>query len=138
MLLIGEQWIIVRNPKGQELVDLLSSELSLEPVSSAGNRLGPVKGFMKNVELAAGGLPLQRMPNFMRSIFAWVMPRFGPRGLEFAKARVEMKAIESVIHLRSIAPQKIKNMVPKATWVLLEKYEIRPSSDEIRGSREST
>ena len=35
-------------------------------------------------------------------------------------------------------PQKIKNMVPKATWVLLEKYEIRPSSDEIRGSREST
>jgi coenzyme F420 hydrogenase subunit beta len=119
-------------------VNLLSSELSLEPVSSAGNRLGPVKGFMKNVELAAGGLPLQRMPNFMRSIFAWVMPRFGPRGLEFAKARVEMKAIESVIHLRSIAPHKIKNMVPKSTWVLLEKYEIRPSSDEIKGSREST
>jgi coenzyme F420 hydrogenase subunit beta len=93
---------------------------------------------MKNVELAAGGLPLQRMPNFMRSIFAWVMPRFGPRGLEFAKARVEMKAIESVIHLRNVAPHKIKNMVPKATWVLLEKYEIRPSSDEIRASREST
>ena len=134
----GEQWIIVRNPKGQELVNLLSSELSLEPVSSAGNRLGPVKGFMKNVELAAGGLPLQRMPNFMRSIFAWVMPRFGPRGLEFAKARVEMKAIESVIHLRNVAPHKIKNMVPKATWVLLEKYEIRPSGGEIRGSREST
>jgi coenzyme F420 hydrogenase subunit beta len=51
---------------------------------------------------------------------------------------VEMKAIESVIQLRNVAPHKIKNMVPKATWVLLEKYEIRPSSDEIRASREST
>lgn len=134
----GEQWIIVRNEIGQGMIDLLSSELSLEALSSAGNRLGPVKGFMKNVELAAGGLPLQRMPNFMRSIFAWVMPRFGPRGLEFARARVEMKAIESIIHLRNIAPHKIKNMIPKATWILLERYGIQPTSAELKGSREST
>ena len=28
------------------------------------------------------------------------MPRIGPRGLEFARARVEMKAVETVLHLR--------------------------------------
>ena len=134
----GEQWVIIRNAKGKGLASLLAAELVLEPVSSAGNRLSPVKGFMKNVELAAGGLPLQRMPNFLRGIFAWVMPRFGPRGLEFAKARIEMKAIESVIHLRQVAPHKIKNMIPYHQWGLIKKYGLAPRDDEIKGSREST
>ena len=134
----GEQWVIIRNAKGKGLASLLAAELVLEPVSSAGNRFNPVKGFMKNVELAAGGLPLQRMPNFLRGIFAWVMPRFGPRGLEFAKARIEMKAIESIIHLRNTAPHKIKNMVPDHVWKLVKRYGLEPQSDEIKGSREST
>lgn len=134
----GEQWIIVRNAKGSELTRLLAAELALEPLTSAGKRFGPVKGFMKNVELAAGGLPLQRMPNFMRGIFAWVMPRFGPRGLEFAKARIEMKAIESIIHLRNIAPHKLKNMVPHHVWQLAKTYGLEPKNSEIKVSREST
>ena len=134
----GEQWIIIRNAKGKSLATLLGAELVLEPVSSAGNRLSAVKGFMKNVELAAGGLPLQRMPNFLRGIFAWVMPRFGPRGLEFAKARIEMKAIESIIHLRNTAPHKIKNMVPNHLWKLSRKYGLEPQFDEVKSSREST
>jgi coenzyme F420 hydrogenase subunit beta len=134
----GEQWLIIRNERGQEMAKLLEPEILLEALESAGNRLGPVKGFMKNVELAAGGLPLQRMPNFLRSIFAWVMPRFGPRGLEFAKARVEMKAIESVIHLRSTAPHKIKNMVPSHIWKLVRTYGLEPRNEELKDSREST
>ena len=134
----GEQWIVIRNEKGAGLASLLADQWVLEPLSSAGNRLGPVKGFMKNVELAAGGLPLQRMPNFMRGIFAWVMPRFGPRGLEFAKARIEMKAIESIIHLRTTAPHKMKNMVPDHVWKLAKSYGLEPQLDEIKGSREST
>ena len=117
---------------------MLAGELVLEPLSSAGNRFSAVKGFMRNVELAAGGLPLQRMPNLLRGIFAWVMPRFGPRGLEFAKARVEMKAIESIIHLRNTAPHKIKNMVPQHLWKIVQKYGLEPQNEEIRESREST
>jgi coenzyme F420 hydrogenase subunit beta len=132
----GDQWVIIRNAKGKGLASLLAQELILEPVSSAGNRLSPVKGFMKNVELAAGGLPLQRMPNFLRGIFAWVMPRFGPRGLEFAKARIEMKAIESVIHLRQAAPHKMKNMIPQHIWKLTRTYGLDPQCDEIKSSTE--
>ena len=40
------------------------------------------------------------MPNWLRPIVGWLMPRVGPRGLEFARARVEMKAVETVLHLR--------------------------------------
>jgi coenzyme F420 hydrogenase subunit beta len=65
------------------------------------------------------------------------MPRFGPRGLEFAKARIEMKAIESIIHLRNIAPHKLKNMVPHHVWQLAKTYGLEPKNSEIKVSRES-
>jgi coenzyme F420 hydrogenase subunit beta len=126
----GAQWVIVRNPRGQAILDLIAPELTLEPVTSAGNRISAVQGFMKNVKLAAGGLPVNRMPRFLRPIMAWVMPRFGPRGLEFAKARVEMKGIESILHLRQMAPHKIKNMVPKHVWINAAKYGLSPESTE--------
>ena len=126
----GAQWVIVRNPRGQAVLDLIAPELTLEPVTTAGKRISAVQGFMKNVKLAAGGLPVNRMPGFLRPIMAWVMPRFGPRGLEFAKARVEMKGIESVLHLRQMAPHKIKNMVPQHVWILIKRYGLSPESTE--------
>ena len=121
----GEQWLVVRNDKGQALLDVLGPELKTQAPSSAGNRHNAVKGFLKNVERAAGGLPLRRMPAWLRPIVNWLMPRIGPRGLEFARARVEMKAIETVIHLRREAPAKVKHMVPAHVWKLVERYGIR-------------
>jgi coenzyme F420 hydrogenase subunit beta len=121
----GEQWLVVRNDKGQALLNVLGPELKTQAPSSAGNRHNAVKGFLKNVERAAGGLPLRRMPAWLRPIVNWLMPRIGPRGLEFARARVEMKAIETVIHLRREAPAKVKHMVPAHVWKLVERYGIR-------------
>ena len=43
---------------------------------------------------------------------AFLQPRIGPRGLEFARARVEMKAIETILHLRRAAPRRMRAMVP--------------------------
>jgi coenzyme F420 hydrogenase subunit beta len=81
-----------------------------------------VRGFIANVERAAGGLPLRRMPDWVRPIVSWVMPRFGPRGLEFARTRLEMKAAETVIHLRREKPRRVKSMVPPHVWALLAPY----------------
>ena len=90
----GEQWLLVRNERGEELLRLLGDEVKLSEPGSAGKRAGAVKGFLANVQRAAGGLPLRRMPNWLRPIVGWLMPRVGPRGLEFARARVEMKALK--------------------------------------------
>lgn len=120
----GEQWLLVRNATGQAMLDTLQNELVTQAPSSAGNRAGAVKGFLKNVERAAGGLPLRRMPDWLRPVVNWLMPRIGPRGLEFARARVEMKAIETVLHLRREAPAKMKNMVPAHVWKIVSRYNI--------------
>jgi len=126
----GEQWLIVRNQRGEELLALLGDEVRTSAPGTAGKRHSAVVGFMKNVERAAGGLPLRKMPNWLRPIVGWLMPRVGPRGLEFARTRVEMKAIETVLHLRREQPAKMASMVPKHIWPLVEPYGIKPSEQE--------
>lgn len=128
----GEQWLIIRNQRGEELVAMLGDELKQSPVGTRGKRAGPVKGFMINTELAAGGLPLRRMPRPIRAIMAKLMPIVGPRGLEFARARLEMKAIETVLHLRRAEPRRMKSMIPDHVWRLVAPYGIRPGPDERR------
>jgi coenzyme F420 hydrogenase subunit beta len=59
------------------------------------------------------------------------MPKIGPRGLEFARTRVEMKAVETVIHLRRQYPQRIKNMVPAHVWAIVKPYGIEPNGGEL-------
>jgi len=126
----GQQWLLVRNDRGQQLLELLGDEVLLKPPGSAGNRVGAVKGFLKNVELAAGGLPLRRMPNWLRPIVSWLMPRIGPRGLEFARARVEMKALETMVHLRREEPARIKTMVPEHVIHLVRPYGLGSTQDK--------
>lgn len=126
----GEQWLLVRNQRGEELLGLLGDEVRTGPPGSAGRRAGAVKGFLKNVERAAGGLPLRTMPNWLRPIVGWLMPKIGPRGLEFARTRLEMKAVETVLHLRRQYPRRLKNMVPAHIWALVKPYGIEPQDGE--------
>ncbi len=131
----GEQWLLVRNERGEELIGLLGSELRASSPGSAGRRAAHVRGFLANVQRAAGGLPLRRMPGWLRHVVGWLMPRIGPRGLEFARARVDMKAVETVIHLRREQPARMKSMIPEHVWKLVEPYGLAPLEGERRDPR---
>ncbi|MCE0504186.1 Coenzyme F420 hydrogenase/dehydrogenase, beta subunit C-terminal domain [Roseivivax sp. GX 12232] len=126
----GQQWLIVRNARGAALLDRLGPRLKRAAPGSKGARAGAVRGFMGNVERAAGGLPVRRMPGWLRPLVSFLQPRIGPRGLEFARARLEMKAIETVLHLRRCHPARIKNMVPAHVWRLVRPYGLLPREDE--------
>ena len=131
----GEQWLLVRNARGEELLGLLGDEVRLAEPGTAGKRAGAVKGFLKNVELAAGGLPLRQMPDWLRPLVGWLMPRIGPRGLEFARARVEMKAVETVLHLRRAEPKRMKWMIPPHVWALVAPYGLAPDDGEAHADK---
>ena len=126
----GDQWLLVRNETGEELVSLLGDEATLSEPGSKGKRKASVAGFITNTERAAGGLPLRGMPDWVRPLVAWLMPKIGPRGLEFARARVEMKASETVLHLRRQEQARMKNMVPDHVWRLVEPYGLKPEPGE--------
>ncbi len=128
----GDQWLIVRNDRGAEMLAALGDRVTTRPLTDKGKREGAVKGFLVNTERAAGGLPLRSMPDWVRPIVAFLQPRIGPRGLEFARARVEMKAIETILHLRRAHPARIKNMVPPHVWRVAARYGLVPAPDETR------
>jgi coenzyme F420 hydrogenase subunit beta len=128
----GDQWLIARNARGAELLSLIADDLVVRPLTDKGKRHGAVKGFMENTARAAGGMPLRRMPDWLRPIVSFLQPRIGPRGLEFARARVEMKAVETVLHLRRTHPARIKNMVPSHVWRLVARYGLLPEQSEQR------
>lgn len=65
------------------------------------------------------------------------MPRLGPSGLEFARARVEMKATETIVHLRREEPQRIRLMVPPHVWQLVAPYGLVPAPGEQPADRTS-
>jgi coenzyme F420 hydrogenase subunit beta len=127
----GHQWLLVRNERGEELLELLGDEVRLSTPGSAGKRKSAVAGFLANTERAAGGLPLRSMPDWLRPIVGWLMPRIGPRGLEFARSRLEMKACETVVHLRRTMPRRVRYMVPAHIWALVEPYGLKPTADEL-------
>ncbi|KQI68278.1 coenzyme F420 hydrogenase [Loktanella sp. 3ANDIMAR09] len=126
----GEQWLIVRNARGAEMLAGLGDAVQLAAPGSRGKRRSSVAGFIANTRLAAGGLPLRRMPDWLRPVMGWLMPRIGPKGLEFARARVEMKAAESILHLRRAAPAKMKNMIPGHVWRIAAPYDLTPQAGE--------
>ncbi len=130
----GDQWLIVRTEAGEEALAALGARLATKPLTSKGKRKGAVAGFIANTKRAAGGLPLRRMPKWLRPVVSWAQPRFGPRGLEFARARLEMKAAETILHLRRNAPKKMKNMIPAHVWALAEPYGLTAKEDEKQES----
>lgn len=126
----GDQWVIVRNARGSEMLDGLGDAVHLTTPRSKGRRHAAVKGFIANTARAAGGMPLRRMPDWVRPIVSWLQPRTGPRGLEFARARVEMKAAETILHLRCAMPAKMKNMIPDHVWRIADRYDLTPEKGE--------
>ena len=126
----GEQWLLVRNPRGRKALQHIRSELSLKAPTSSGKRYSAVKGFIENTRRATGGLPLRKMPQWLRPIVGKIMPLTGPKGLEFARTRLEMKAAESILHLRRAAPKRLRTMIPDHVWKLAEPYGITAQEDE--------
>ncbi|MEO0387809.1 MAG: Coenzyme F420 hydrogenase/dehydrogenase, beta subunit C-terminal domain, partial [Pseudomonadota bacterium] len=134
----GQQWLIVRNARGRAVLDRIRDRITLHPLRSRGRRAAAVRGFIENTRLAAGGLPLRRMPDWLRPLVSWMQPRFGPRGLEFARARLEMKAAETVLHLRRTAPRRMKTMIPAHVWALAAPYGLAPEGDEAPARRKKS
>ncbi|NCO85562.1 MAG: coenzyme F420 hydrogenase [Rhodobacterales bacterium] len=127
----GDQWVIVRNARGARMLAALDGVVT-RPLTDKGKREGAVRGFLANTERAAGGMPLRRMPDWLRPVVSFLQPRIGPRGLEFARARVEMKAVETILHLRRAFPARLKNMVPGHVWHVAARYGLVPGTGETR------
>ncbi len=130
----GAQWLIVRNERGRSMLELLEGEVETAPLTSSGRREKAVRAHAESLGRAAGGLPRRRMPDWLRPFVSWLQRRLGPRGLEFARARIEMKALETIYTLRAHRPRHMRRLVPTSTWMLAAAYGVEARCGERAAS----
>ena len=120
----------MRNARGRELVALLGDEVRTSPLRSRGDRRRVVAMVVGLLERQRGGLPVRRAPRWARPLIGWLQARFGPKGLEFARTRVEMKVGEGIVNLRAERPRRLRAMVPAFAWRLAAPYGLVPRAGE--------
>ncbi len=121
---------MVRNARGRELANLVDEELDVALLGSRGNRAGAVRAFLGALQRTADGLPTRRAPAWLKPLIGRMMTAFGPRGLEFARTRVEMKVLEGIVTLRRHRPHRLRRMVPAHAWQLAATYGLTPTRRE--------
>jgi coenzyme F420 hydrogenase subunit beta len=104
---LGWQWVLARTARGVELLDLIRPELETTPLTESGNR---ARGMPRFIEMLAKrpGKP----PKPIRALIAFLQRRRGPKGLEFARAIIEMKLLRNLTHVREKHPGVAEKVVP--------------------------
>lgn len=113
----GWQWLMVRNARGEHLLELLRPHLEFGPLPSGGDRR---KGVGRYVGMLAQ--PPARPPALIRRLIAFLMRRRGPKGLEFARSVTEMKLLRNLQHVRDRFGRMERRVVPYFVYAALEQY----------------
>jgi len=114
---LGWQWVLVRSERGEALFELLRPELEMGTLSSAGDR---GRGMPRYIQMLAK--PAGKPPKPIRRLIAWMQRNRGPRGLEFARAIIEMKLFRNLQHVRDLFPRFEARVVPTHVFRTLGPY----------------
>lgn len=115
---LGWQWVLVRTDRGAELLDLLRDDLEIGNLDSAGDR---TRGVPRYIGMLAK--PPGKPPKPIRRLIAWLQRHRGPRGLEFARAIIEMKLLRNLHHVRTRFARFEPRIVPDYVYRALADYD---------------
>lgn len=117
---VGWQWLVVRNDRGQELLDLIEGELESQPVISKGERQAAVQqGITAYDDDNAPDLPM-----WLARIMAVVINQIGPKGLEFAKFSIDSHFTRNYLYVRRTHPEKLEQHVPGFVHRIIDQYHL--------------
>jgi coenzyme F420 hydrogenase subunit beta len=115
---LGWQWVLVRNDRGAALFELLRPDLELGQLDSAGDRSRGVPRYIQMLAKAPA-----KPPKPIRRFIAWLQRNRGPRGLEFARAIIDMKLLRNLHHVRSHFARFEPRIVPAHVYRALAPYD---------------
>ncbi|MFS8781449.1 Coenzyme F420 hydrogenase/dehydrogenase, beta subunit C-terminal domain [Synechococcus sp. W55.1] len=115
---LGWQWLLVRNQRGQELLDLVWEELETQPVISQGSRRAAVQQGIPAYDQAL------TLPMWLAQIMGAVIERFGPRGLEYARFSIDSHFTRNYLYVRRHYPHKLEQHVPPFARRIVEQYQL--------------
>jgi 3,8-divinyl protochlorophyllide a 8-vinyl-reductase (ferredoxin) len=114
----GWQWIVVRNPRGQEMLDLVQDQLETQPVMSQGNRKAAVQ---QSIPAYDKGVTL---PMWAAKLMGVVIEKIGPKGLEYARFSIDSHFTRNYLFMKRKHPKKLADHVPEFAKRIVAQYKL--------------
>jgi 3,8-divinyl protochlorophyllide a 8-vinyl-reductase (ferredoxin) len=114
----GWQWLVVRNPRGQEMFDLVQDLIETQPVMSQGNRQAAVQ---QSIPAYDKGVTL---PMWAAKLMGVVIEKIGPKGLEYARFSIDSHFTRNYLYLKRQHPEKLAKHVPDYAKKIVSQYKL--------------
>lgn len=114
----GWQWIVVRNDKGLEMLDMVQNQLETQPVTSKGDRRQAVQ---QSIPAYDQGVTL---PMWAAKMMGVVIEKIGPKGLEYARFSIDSHFTRNYLYIKRNYPGKLEAHVPDYAKRIVEQYKL--------------
>lgn len=114
----GWQWLVVRNDLGQEMLDVVWSQLDIQAVSSQGNRHQAVQ---QSIPAYDQGVTL---PMWAAKLMGVVIEKIGPKGLEYARFSIDSHFTRNYLYVKRNYPEKLAQHVPEYAEKIVNQYKL--------------
>jgi coenzyme F420 hydrogenase subunit beta len=114
----GRQWLTVRNPKGQELLDMVEAELDVAPVTSRGKRQAAVQQGIDAYDKAV------KLPMWLAELVGFIVKRVGPQGLEYGRFSIDSHFTRNALWVRRNHPEKADAHIPAFAKKIISRYRL--------------
>ncbi|MEM9924657.1 MAG: Coenzyme F420 hydrogenase/dehydrogenase, beta subunit C-terminal domain [Cyanobacteria bacterium P01_D01_bin.50] len=114
----GWQWIVVRNNRGKEMLDLVQDQINTQAVMSQGNRQAAVQ---QSIPAYDKGVTL---PMWAAKLMGVVIEKIGPKGLEYARFSIDSHFTRNYLYTKRNHPEKLDEHVPEFAKRIVEQYEL--------------
>jgi coenzyme F420-reducing hydrogenase beta subunit len=116
----GWQWIVVRNDRGQSMLDLVMNQLDVQPVDCQGDRTAAVQ---QSIPAYDKGVTL---PMWAAKLMGVVIEKIGPKGLEYARFSIDSHFTRNYLFTRRNYPEKLAQHVPEFAKRIVSRYKLPP------------
>ncbi|QIK38043.1 coenzyme F420 hydrogenase [Caldichromatium japonicum] len=116
---LGWQWVLVRTEIGESLFELIRPALEFGELTSSGDRTRAMPRYIQGLTRPPGA---KRPPFLVRKLVAYLQRTRGSKGLEFARAIIEMKLLRNLNYVRSKFPRFEARVVPEHVYQTLAPY----------------
>jgi 3,8-divinyl protochlorophyllide a 8-vinyl-reductase (ferredoxin) len=114
----GWQWMVVRNDRGQSMLDLVMDQLETQPVMSQGDRRQAVQQSIPAYDQGA------TLPMWAAKLMGIVIEKIGPKGLEYARFSIDSHFTRNYLYVKRHHPEKLDAHVPDYAQRIVAQYKL--------------
>jgi len=118
------QYCVVRNERGQEMMDAVAHRLAITPTVSSGDRRPLVMETVMSDDAAKMGQFRDPAPRWVGNTIAWLLNAIGPKGLEFAKYSIDYHYARNWLYVhRHMGKERAQQHIPSFAKKIVAQYD---------------